>query len=185
MQIKALDYGEYKGFELDCHYVTKFYRDIQIKEDRAIKVIIKRKRMKKITTGFNSQLYENYIKNGLAYGIFKGRNLIGVIEGSLETWHNVYRVWNFWVEQRYRREGYGTELFNHIEKEAIALGARALILEVQSCNDPAILFYEKMGMHFVGLDTMAYTNEDIKHKEVRLEYGKRLVTQGIKTMDNA
>ena len=175
-QIKALDYGEFKGFELDCHYVTKAYRDIQIKEDRAIKVVIKRKKMKKATRGYDAALYESHIKNGMAYGIFKGRNLIGVIEGSLETWNNVYRIWNFWVEQRYRREGYGTALFQYIEQEAIQLGARALVLEVQSCNDPAIKFYEKMGLHFIGLDTLAYTNEDIKRKEVRLEYGKRLLT---------
>lgn len=184
MQIKPLDYGEYKGFELDCHYVTKVYRNVQIKEDRAIKVIIKRKKMKKTQKGFLASLYESHIKNGMAYGLFKGRNLIGVIEGSLESWNNTYRIWNFWVEQRYRREGYGTELFTHIEKEASLLGARALILEVQSCNDPAIKFYEKMGLHFVGLDTIAYTNEDIRQKEVRLEYGKRLVTDVKMNVEN-
>lgn len=177
MQIKVLDYGEYKGFELDCHYTTKAYRHIEIKEHRGIKIHIKRKRMRKINKGFTSVLFENHIKNGMVYGVFKGRNLIGVIEGSLETWHNVYRIWNVWVESRYRREGYGKALFEYAQNEAMTLGARAMILEVQSCNDPAISFYEKMGMHFVGFDTLAYTNEDIKNKEVRLEYGKRLLSQ--------
>lgn len=174
MQVKALDYGEYKGFELDCHYVTKAYRRIQIKEDKAIKITIKRKRMKKIKKGFTSELYNAHIRNGMAYGVFDRKKLIGVIEGSLEAWHNVYRIWNLWVDSRYRKEGYGKALMKHIEDEAKALGARALILEVQSCNDIAIKFYEKMSMHFVGIDTLAYTNEDIKNKEVRLEYGKRL-----------
>ncbi len=174
MDIRALDYGEFKGFELDCHYVTKYYRRIQIKEDRAIKLTIKRKRMKKATRGFTSELYESHIRNGMAYGVYKQKKLIGVIEGSLETWHNVYRIWNLWVDPRYRKEGYGKALMSYIEDEATNLGARALILEVQSCNDGAINFYEKMGMHFVGIDTLAYTNEDIAKKEVRIEYGKRL-----------
>ncbi len=174
MDIKALDFGEYKGFELDCHYVTKAYRHIQIKEDKAVKMVIKRKRMKKETRGFTSVLYESHIRNGMAYGVFDRKKLVGVIEGSLETWHNVYRIWNLWVDPRYRKEGNGRTLMNYIENEAKSLGARALILEVQSCNDPAIKFYEKMGLHFVGLDLLAYSNEDLKQKEVRLEYGKRL-----------
>ncbi len=176
MDIKALNYGEYKGFELDCHYVTKAYRSVQIKEDKAIRIIIKRKRMKKETRGFSTELFASHIRNGMVYGLFDHHKLVGVVEGSLETWHNVYRIWNFWVDIRYRREGCGTVLMNHIEKEAQALRARALILEVQSCNDVAIKFYEKMGFHFVGIDTLAYSNEDINRKEVRLEFGKRLMT---------
>ena len=176
MDIKALNYGEYKGFEIDCHYVTKAYREIQIKEDKSIKITIKRKRMKKETRGFVSELFESHIRNGMVYGLFNRKKLVGIIEGSLETWHNVYRIWNFWVDPRYRREGCGTILMNHIEQEAKTLSARALILEVQSCNDIALKFYEKMGFHFIGIDTLAYTNEDIKRKEVRLEYGKRLET---------
>ncbi len=180
MKIMALDYGEYKGYELDCHYITKAYRHIQIKEDKAIKVVIKRKRMKKVKKGFTSALYESHIRNGMAYGVFERKRLIGVIEGSLETWHNVYRVWNLWVDPKYRKEGYGRMLMNYVEDEAIHLGARALILEVQSCNDQAIKFYEHLGLHFMGLDVLAYTNEDIEHKEVRLEYGKRL-SKGLPT----
>jgi ribosomal protein S18 acetylase RimI-like enzyme len=61
-----------------------------------------------------------------------------------------------------------------MESIAKTLNARAMVLEVQSCNDPAINFYEKHGLHFVGLNTIAYTNEDVQNKEVRLEYGKRL-----------
>ena len=174
MDIRALDYGEYKGFELDCHYVTKAYREIKITDDKRIKIHIKRKRMKKETRGFTGVLYESHIRNGMACGVFERKKLIGVIEGSLETWHNVYRIWNMWVDPRYRREGYGNALMKHIYNEAESLGARAIILEVQSCNDQAIKFYEAMGLHFVGFDTLAYTNEDIKNKEVRLEYGKRL-----------
>lgn len=174
MDIKTLDYGEYKGFELDCKYITKAYRNIQIKENKGIKITIKRKRMKKTTRGYVSALYESHIQNGLAYGVFNRRKLIGVVEGSLEVWHHVYRIWNIWVDPKYRKEGYGKALMNYAEKVAIKQGARAMMLEVQSCNDHAIRFYESLGFHLVGLNTLDYTNEDIKQKEVRLEYGKRL-----------
>jgi len=56
-------------------------------------------------------------------------------------------------------------------KHAKNLSCRAVMLEVQSCNYPAIQFYLKQGFKFTGLDTLAYSNEDIEKKEVRLEMG--------------
>ena len=78
------------------------------------------------------------------------------------------------VSKRHRKEGIASILLEHILQLAKQKQARALILEVQSCNNPAIKFYEKHGLHFVGLNTLAYSNEDIQKNEVRLEYGMRL-----------
>jgi ribosomal protein S18 acetylase RimI-like enzyme len=130
--------------------------------------------LRKQEKGFTSKLYERYIEKPNVYGIFDKKKLIGVIEGSIESWNNRYRIWNFWVDKKYRREGFGTYLFKHVVDQAVKLGARAIILEVQSCNDTAISFYLSQGLHFVGLNTMEYTNNDIERKEVRLEMGRRL-----------
>ncbi|HBG33634.1 MAG TPA: hypothetical protein DDW82_08055 [Acholeplasmataceae bacterium] len=93
----------------------------------------------------------------------------------METWNNRFRIWNFLVDKKYRNEGIGKELFDFMVEHAMKEKARAIILEVQSCNDNAIRFYMKRGLHFVGLNTMEYSNEDIENKEVRLEMGKRLL----------
>jgi ribosomal protein S18 acetylase RimI-like enzyme len=165
----------YKGYEIQVTYTTKAYRHIKIKKANGISLLIKRKKtFKKQQKSFTMNLFEDHIDKPRAFGIFERRKLIAVIEGSMEQWHNVYRIWNLYVSKRHRKEGFATALFEHIEHIAKSLNARAIILEVQSCNDPAICFYEKQGLHFVGLDTLAYTNEDIQRKEVRLEYGKRL-----------
>ncbi|MCR3906835.1 MAG: GNAT family N-acetyltransferase, partial [Tenericutes bacterium] len=100
--------------------------------------------------------------------------IVGIVEGAMESWSKRYRVWNFLVEKKYRKQGIGTELFQYIMQFAKSEGARAIILEVQSCNDPAIQFYMKQGLHFVGLDTISYTNNDVQNKEVRLEMARRL-----------
>jgi len=47
-----------------------------------------------------------------------------------------------------------------------------LVLETQSCNLPAIDFYLKHGFELLGLDTAAYSNEDVAKGEVRLEFGR-------------
>ncbi len=175
MKIIELSQTEYQNYELDCKYQTKAFYDISIKKKKDIKITIKKKKFrKKLEKSFTSHLFEAYIEKPQVYAIFDKKAMIAVIEGSIESWNNRYRIWNFLVDKKYRREGFGQKLFEYIEKVAKDSGARALILEVQSCNDPAINFYIKQGLHFVGLNTMEYSNEDIQNKEVRLEMGKRL-----------
>ncbi len=175
MKVVELEKNQYKGYEIDVSYQTKAYFQVKIKKTKKIHLTIKRKKtFRKNEKSFKMNLFEDHIENSRAFGIFERRKLIAVIEGALESWNNCYRIWNFYVSKRHRKQGFGTELYLHIEQLAKTLGARAIILEVQSCNDPAISFYEKQGLHFVGLNTLAYSNEDVQKKEVRLEYGKRL-----------
>ncbi|PKK94206.1 MAG: N-acetyltransferase [Tenericutes bacterium HGW-Tenericutes-6] len=175
MKIVELDKKTYKGYELEYKYITKFFFDVVIKNRKAIVLTIKRKKFRrKQEKKFSSKLFEDYIEVPDVYAIFEKKNIIAVIEGSLETWNNRYRIWNLLVEPKYRKMGYGKALMTHMENIAKEKGARALVLETQSCNDPAIQFYLNQGFHFIGIDTMNYTNKDIDQKEVRLEFGKRI-----------
>lgn len=175
MKIVELQKETYKGYEIEVSYMTKAYHHIRIKKSKGIHMTIKRKRVfKRQEKSFKINLFEDYIEQSRVFGVFERRKLIAIIEGSIESWHNVYRIYNLYVSKRHRKEGFASALYEHVEHIAKSLNARALILEVQSCNDPAISFYEKQGLHFVGLNTLEYTNEDVQRKEVRLEYGKRL-----------
>ena len=53
-------------------------------------------------------------------------------------------------------------------------GARALVRETQSCNDPAIQFYRKQGFSLIGFDLTAYSQTDVEKREVRLELARAL-----------
>ena len=175
MKIIELDKDQFQAYQIEDKYITKYLHLVKIKKSKGIHIYIKKKRIFRNKERLISmKLFENYVENGQAFGIFERKKLIAVIEGAIESWNNTYRIWNLYVVRRHRKEGFGSLLFEHVESLAKSLGARALILEVQSCNDPAINFYEKHGLHFVGLNTIAYTNEDVQNKEVRLEYGKRL-----------
>ena len=175
MKIVELSRKEYQDYPIEYKYVTKFYYDVVIKKKSAITVTIKRKKFRRRQEKtFNEKLFEPYIEQPQSFAIFDKKKMIGVIEGSFESWNNRYRIHNLLVEQRYRRMGYGKALFEHVTEVAKSLGARMIIFETQSCNDPAIQFYFDQGLHFVGLDTMCYSNDDIEQKEVRLELGIRL-----------
>ena len=175
MKIVELDQNEYHNYLIEDTYITKYLHLVKIKKAKGIHIYIKKKRIfRNKERSIVFRLFEDYVEHGQAFGIFERKKLIAVIEGSMENWNNTYRIWNIYVTRRHRKEGFGTALFEYMESIAKSLGARAIVLEVQSCNDPAINFYEKHGLHFIGLNTIAYTNEDVQNKEVRLEYGKRL-----------
>ena len=59
-------------------------------------------------------------------------------------------------------------------EEAKKSGARMVVLETQTCNEDAIAFYKKNGFEIIGFDLYAYTNDDPKHHEIRIEMGKVL-----------
>ncbi len=175
MKIVELDQNQYQEYLIEDKYITKYLHLVKIKKAKGIHIYIKKKRIfRNKERSIQFKLFESHLEHGQAFGIFERKKLIAVIEGSMENWNNTYRIWNLYVTRRHRKEGFGTALFEYMESIAKSLGARAIVLEVQSCNDPAINFYEKHGLHFIGLNTIAYTNEDVQNKEVRLEYGKRL-----------
>jgi ribosomal protein S18 acetylase RimI-like enzyme len=99
---------------------------------------------------------------------------VGWLELGYSRWNNRMRAWEFMVVEGFRRSGIGTLLMNHAVKVAKERGARMLVLETQSCNVPAINFYFKYGFELIGFDAAAYSNEDIKKREVRLEFGLKI-----------
>lgn len=172
MKIVELDRAQYERYELDLDYETRAYYSVRIKGKYDRTFIIKKKRFlwKRKKTD-KARLFADHIDDPEAFAIFERKKLAAVIEGSLETWNGRYRIWNLLVNKKYRRRGYGQALVKHVTKRAKKRGCRALVLEVRSSNVSAISFYFKQGFQFIGLDTMAYSNQDIKKKEVRLEMG--------------
>lgn len=100
-----------------------------------------------------------------------GRDL-GYLELSHERWNNRMRINNLWVAEGLRRQGIGAALMARAEYAARAAGARALVLETQSCNHPAISFYRRQGFALTGLDLTAYSQTDVEKQEVRLEFAR-------------
>jgi len=176
MKIEKLTNEEYDKYQVKASYITKAYQEIKIKKNKkAIMISLKRKKMKKTSKNYLITLFDDYKQNSIAFGMFDRKKLIGFIEGEYVSWNNTFTIWEVYVEPKYRKKGIGYQLFKHMERHVLDLNARAITLEVQSCNDPAIKFYEKVGMHFIGLNTLFYTNYDIQNKEVKLTYGKRMI----------
>jgi ribosomal protein S18 acetylase RimI-like enzyme len=157
-------------------YVTDSYYDLLITcEKEAWKMELSLKPFEKpLEKGYEGRFFEAHIEEPRVFAAVLDGQQEGWIELGYDKWNNRMRVWEFLVREQYRGKGVGTALIRYAVEIARQKTARMLVLETQSCNVPAIKFYSKQGFGFIGFDLAAYSNEDIKRKEIRLEFGLKL-----------
>lgn len=123
-----------------------------------------------VTKTWEDTLFGEWLEAPVTFGAYKQGCLLGVVEGSVESWHRLFRISNLFVEPGYRGQGVGTFLLRNMMAWAEAhTDCRGMILETQTCNYPAICLYEKLGFRLSRIDTHEYTNDDVAHGEVRID----------------
>lgn len=169
----ALPKEQYGGYAIDFSYRTEEYYAVQNESTRKVMMLdfVRKQFEQPVEKHFTDHLYEPWVEDAEAFGVLDAGSLAAVIEMGMERWNNRARVAELWVREDCRRRGWGRMLFRHGIAWAIQKNARALVLETQSCNVPAIDFYRAMGMELIGCDLTAYSNRDMQMGEVRLEMG--------------
>ena len=174
MDIRQLDYDEYKGKKYHAEILSDRYLSIEPagEEGFEVKWIMSSEPLK---MSVDDDILEDWLDNPVAYGAFEDGRMIGFVEGFLEKWNNRYRISNICVfDSADRRSGLGTKLMETILEEAVKSGARMAVLETQSFNYKAISFYKKNGFQVIGFDRYAYSNHDPEKHNMRIEMGKML-----------
>lgn len=158
---------------LNDKYTTDAYYDLSIKHETngwTINLILKQFE-KPIEKTYTGKFFEPHIEEPRVYAARLKNEQAGWIELGYDRWNNRMRIWELLVKKNHRTKGIGTKLIKHAIDMAKQKGARMLVLETQSDNATAIRFYLKQGFNLIGFDVAAYTNEDTKRKEIRLEFG--------------
>ncbi len=170
-EIVPLPKERYEGYTIPFEYDTRAYYDVRLSRmEHGFSVdFVRTELSESIAKHFEDTLYEDWADAPEAHGILEGERLVAVLEVSPENWNNRLRVLNIWVDRDYRRHGLGRLLMDHAKAIARAQHRRAVILETQSCNEPAIAFYLAQGFQVAGFDACAYSNDDVAKGEVRLE----------------
>ena len=173
MEIKELD-GSCRGKKLTFRYKTEYYYEIQVSETQdGFHFTLRRRAFPApVEKSFTDTLLEPWLEEPQVFAAVEAGQELGYLELSHEGWNNRMRVSNLWVADERRRGGIGTALMEKAVDVAARAGARSLVLETQSCNDPAIRFYRKMGFSLIGFDLTAYSQADVEKKEVRLEFAR-------------
>jgi len=154
-------------------FSTSEYYDLSVQhEPKCWRISLTRKTFEKLLEKeYEGRLFEDHVEEPRVFAALLGDKEVGWIELGYSKWNNRMRVWEFLVEEEFRRRGIGTLLMKKALKIAEDRGARMLVLETQTNLAPAIDFYEAFGFEFIGFDTAAYSNDDVDKKEVRLELG--------------
>jgi ribosomal protein S18 acetylase RimI-like enzyme len=94
--------------------------------------------------------------------------LIGFLDVEIESWRGVAKIWNLLVDKDHRRRGIGMGLMRRAQEFAREKDCRAIAVETQTTNWPALNFYLKIGFQVCAVDDHFYTNHDPERKEVAL-----------------
>lgn len=175
MIIHPLERHVYQGRTFDVFYATRhFFRIVQSGEHDGFSFDLELRDLPQpVQKHFVIELYPDYFQNAECFGVFHGKELIGVLEVVMEDWNKRLRISELYVQEAYRYQGIGSLLMNHAEKIAEVKGARMLVLETQATNVSAIQFYLACGYRLIGCDLYTYHNDDPITKEVRFEMGKK------------
>lgn len=171
IEIHKLNIDDYKGKKYTFEYITPGYYDLIAEDEFSFRFDYKRFSEPQ-NKSFVDELASDWLEKPILLGIFNNEQFAGFIEGSIETWNNRFRISNLMVFKEYRKQHLSVQLMNAITKEAKKYNVRMLVLEVLSCNVPAIQCYMKRGFKIIGFDAYAFSNNDIKNHEIRIEMGK-------------
>ena len=167
IEIKELNRDEYAGHRFTVEYVTDRFYDVKLLDGGFQLKLTECEPMKK---GFSDELFSQWLEEPVVYGAFRGNELLGFVEGSRESWHNLFRISNIYVEKHARGRGIGTRLMERMIEHARENGVfRGVVLETQSCNYPAICMYKKLGFALSRIDIGEYTNSDVENHEIRID----------------
>jgi ribosomal protein S18 acetylase RimI-like enzyme len=176
IKIIELKKGEVSYEKLQYKCTISNYYDLEIHtEPEPWKISLTLKSFgKTIEKNNESKLFSEFVEEPRLFVAELYGEHVGWIELGYQKWNNRMRVWEFLVKEEFRRKGIGRLLMEQAVKITKEKEARMLVLETQSCNTPAIGFYQKFGFELIGFDAAAYSNEDIEKKEARLEFGLRI-----------
>jgi len=85
----------------------------------------------------------------------------GYLNMTVQAWHRTGWINHVAVSKKHRRQGTGTALVRAAFRWAREQGLRAIMVEAQTKNHPAISFFRKHGFVFCGFNDHYYLNRDI------------------------
>ncbi len=126
------------------------------------------------TDDFTYRLYQQSLRGGLSRGAYLDDRLVGIGIAEAREWNSSLWVWDFDIEDIYRRQGIGRRLMENLVAAAVQAGLRCLVCETQNTNVPAIRFYRRLGFELEGIDLSYYTNDDANSFEVAIFMKRKL-----------
>jgi ribosomal protein S18 acetylase RimI-like enzyme len=111
---------------------------------------------------------------GWSIGVFEGEDPAGIAIAEPQWWNHTLWIWEFHVVKEQRGKGIGRQLMDRLAARAVQAGLRTMLVETQTTNVPAIIFYRRTGFAIEGVDISYYSNEDYPEGEMAIFMKRRL-----------
>ena len=180
LQIKQIFSKDYPNNKKSVFkYESDYYYDIELQSMENNNGWIINIQKKQFHLTFKKNISEFVFKEFLSdaeyyFALDEDGTELGWICISYQRWNNIARLWDINVNEENRRKSIGKKFLEFGLAKAKEWKCRAIVLECQSSNYPAISFYLKNDFKLTGLDLIAYSNQDIEKHEVRLEMSRKL-----------
>lgn len=92
------------------------------------------------------------------YVVLEEPDIVGFL--AYTTLYEKYEIEYLYVEETYRKKGYGEKLLSFLIEEAIKNKAENITLEVESQNIAALSLYQKMGFEIAAIRPHYYKDGD-------------------------
>lgn len=152
---------------IDNSYVTDYVWQVQA-EERPYEEIVITFRLVRLPRSMRVRsrrdtdyLLEDWQRDECFLVAEEGDQIRGYLDMTVQAWHRTGWINDMAVSKAYRRQGIGTALLRAALRWAKDHELRAVMLETQTKNYPAISFYRKRGFTFCGFNDDYYTNQDI------------------------
>jgi ribosomal-protein-alanine N-acetyltransferase len=112
------------------------------------------------TNPWTRDMYTWELQNRNICHIYVVRTDDCAVAGFCALWlvYDEIHINNLAIRPRYRQQGIGTALLQHVLAAARELGARRATLEVRASNEGARRLYERFGFYVAGTRRNYYTN---------------------------
>ena len=119
--------------EIGSKYSTSHYYDVSVHgESGSWRIELVRIPFEKtLDKDYHGKLFEDHIEEPRDFSAVCENKQVGWIELGYDRWNNRMRVWEFLVEEEFRKRGIGILLMNHAVKVAKEKGARMLCLRLR------------------------------------------------------
>lgn len=118
--------------------------------------------------------YQEIAAQGYSLAAYEADQAVALALCEPRRWNGTLWIWEFHVAQTHRRRGIGRRLMDDVTVRSREKGFRALGLETQNTNTPAIAFYRALGFEIEAIDLSLYTNSDTTDGEVAIFMRKKL-----------
>ncbi|WP_458121627.1 GNAT family N-acetyltransferase [Paenibacillus sp. Z6-24] len=109
-----------------------------------------------------------------SFGLYSEGSIIADAIVEPQNWNNTLMIWHLQVNEKHTRKGYGRLLLNRVNDMAREKGFRAVTVETQNTNVPAIHFYMNCDYGIEGIDVSLYSNNDTTNEEIALYMRKKI-----------